>query len=100
MEKIKIRIDDELIERMMWLSKLRLDEQEREKIKEDIRLLLNYISDILEINVSDTEELLYPNLSDNVREDIPSIEEKGREHLGNAVLENGFVKAPKVFKGE
>jgi len=46
------------------------------------------------------EELLYPNLSDNVRDDIPSTVEKGREHLKNAILENGFVKAPKVFKGE
>ncbi len=96
----EIRIDNDLIEHMSWLSRVKLTDEEKNKLKKEIELLIEYINDVLEINVESETEYLYPSTI-HYRDDVPDgDEEKGRQLLSGAVIDKGFVRAPKVVKKE
>ncbi|HEU97643.1 MAG: Asp-tRNA(Asn)/Glu-tRNA(Gln) amidotransferase subunit GatC [Fervidicoccaceae archaeon] len=91
-------VNEELIERLSWLSRIKLSVEERERLSKEIVMILGYIDDILSLDVGNEE---ITHLSEGrLREDSPIYEiEMGRELLGQAILEEGYVKGPKVFKG-
>ena len=93
-----IEVSDELVEHLEWLARIRLSGEERERLKRDLALLLDYFSQVVEAGVEGEEELLYPNPGGRLREDRPEPQGDPREHLGNALVEGGFVKAPRVVK--
>lgn len=98
MKAQKIEVNRELIERLSWLSRISISDEEIERLSVEIGIIMNYIDDILSLEVGD-EEITHLSQG-RLREDSQEYEiEKGRELLSQAVLEEGYVKAPKVFKG-
>jgi len=94
----KIEINDELIEKLSWLSRIKLSEEEKERLSREIKLILSYIDDILSLNVGN--EAVTHLAEGRLRDDDPQIGvETGRELLSQAIIQDGYVKAPKVFKG-
>jgi len=94
----KIEINDELIDRLSWLSRIKLSEEEKERLSREIGLILSYIDDILSLNVGN--ETVTHIAEGRLRDDDPQIGiETGRELLSQAIIQDGYVKAPKVFKG-
>ena len=55
-----IKVNDELINKLKKLSNIELTYEEEEIIKEDLNKLLDYMSELDEINVEGTEELTNP----------------------------------------
>ena len=98
MTRRRIVIDDELIDHLQWLARLKLDEGERARLKKELEALLDYFEQVVSVEAGG-EELLYPNPSGRFRPDEPQPSGDPREHLANAVVEDGYVRAPKVVKG-
>ena len=94
-EREPLKINRELVKNLAWLSKIKLEDDEIERLIRELDVLLGYINDVISLSV-DEEELLYPNMVGHLRDDIPSFEGKGRKHINNAIEEQGFVKAPRV----
>jgi aspartyl-tRNA(Asn)/glutamyl-tRNA(Gln) amidotransferase subunit C len=55
-----IKINDELIQKLKRLSNIELTTDEEKIIKEDLNKLLDYMSELDEINVEGVEELTNP----------------------------------------
>lgn len=91
-----IKINEALVEELSKLVRISLSREEVERLIGELELLLGYINDILEMPVEGCEEFLYPNPVGRLRADEPSFEGKGRKHLLGALLEEGYVKAPRV----
>jgi len=97
-KKVEVRVDEELVEYLCRLGRIKLTQDEKKRLKKEIKILLNYINDILAIEgVEEAEELLYPGGYTHLREDKPVVGD-GRRHLEGAIIEDGFVKAPRVVE--
>lgn len=92
-------ITDEFISHLEWLARIRLNEEERLRLRRELALLLKYINDVLDIDVDGYDPYIYPKPSMELREDVPVADPSPLSHLEGALLEDGFVKGPKVVKG-
>lgn len=78
-----IKINDELIKKLEKLSNIELTNQEEQIIKEDLNKLLDYMSELDEINVQGIEELTNPineEIKVTLHKDIPE-EFKNRDKI-------------------
>jgi len=71
---VKVKVDEQLIKYLEKLSSLKLEEEERKKLLEDIRRILEYMELLDEVDVDGVEEMVSPvELPMLMREDIPEL---------------------------
>jgi aspartyl-tRNA(Asn)/glutamyl-tRNA(Gln) amidotransferase subunit C len=95
-----MEIDDSLISKLERLSRLKLDEKERDSIKKDLNKILQMVETLQELDTTDVEPLVYVNQSRRPeREDIVANELTVEDSISNAPSkhEDGFFIVPKVI---
>ena len=94
-----MQITNELIEKLESLSKIKLNENEKQKCSEDIEKIISFMNILNEVDTKDVEALSHAfNIKNVMREDetVPSI--KNSDVLKNAPnSEKGCFKVPKTF---
>ena len=93
-------INDKTLEDLSKLSKIKIDDNLRDKLKEDLNLTMNMIDKINKIDCDQIEELSHPIKDNfNLREDVVS-EDINRESLQKTsnTPEDGFYLVPKVIE--
>lgn len=95
-----MRIDNELIEYLEDLSRLKLSENEEEKAKVDLEKILNYIDKLNELDTSDMEEVSHPfAFTNNFRDDVLTPSADRDTILANAPMKkDGCFKVPKTVE--
>jgi len=91
-----VDISDELVSHLEWLARVELTQEERQRLKKELEVLLGYINEILGLNAEDCPPLVYPKPSMELRGDVPALTESPERHLRGAVLEGRFVKGPRM----
>lgn len=94
-----MQIDDQLVLRLEKLARLKLSEQEREKIQGDLNEILKMVDKLQEIDTDDVSPLTYINEDVNVlREDKIKNQTPRDAALKNAPSANEqYFKVPKVI---
>ena len=93
-------INDKTLENLSKLSKIKIDDNLRDKLKEDLNLPMDIIDKINKIDCDQIEELSHPIKDNfNLREDVVS-EDINRESLQKTSnkTEDGFYLVPKVIE--
>ena len=93
-------INDKTLENLSKLSKIKIEDNLRDKLKEDLNLTINMIDKINKIDCDQIEELSHPIKDNfNLREDVVS-EKINRESLQKTSnkTEDGFYLVPKVIE--
>ena len=93
-------INDKTLENLSNLSKIKIDDKLRDKLKEDLNLTMDMIDEINKIDCDQIEELSHPIKDNfNLREDKVS-EDINRESLQKTSnkTEDGFYLVPKVIE--
>lgn len=90
------------LEHMAWLSRIELSEEDREKYTPKLNSVLDYFSEIDEVNTGDVEPAYHVlPLSNVFREDeegVPTKTLPQEEALFNAPKkQDGFFKAPRMM---
>lgn len=97
--KIMFLTDDDIL-KLSKLSRLKISNEEKKYLLEDLNNIFNMINDIKELNITNTDSCTHPyDLSQRLREDIV-IEIKNKDELQkNApMVEKGFYIVPKVIE--
>ena len=92
-------IDDETMENVCILAKLSLTEDEKEKAKEDMQKMLDYVDKLDELDTSEVEPMSHIFQDENVfREDVVTNGDNKEATLANAPLrkEDSF-EVPKTI---
>jgi len=94
-----MKIDKEIIEKISGLACLEFEDEEKEKIRQDLEQILTFVEKLRDLDTEDVDPLIY--LSDNtnvLREDRMSGSISHDEALLNAPeTSEGFFKVPKVI---
>ena len=93
-------INDKTLENLSKLSKIKIDDNLKDKLKEDLNLTMNMIDQINKIDCDQIEELSHPIKDNfNLREDVVC-EDINRENLQKTSdkTEDGFYLVPKVIE--
>ena len=95
-------VNDEMIERLAHLARLRFTVQEKEELKYDLERMIGFVEKLKEVNTEGVEPLLYITGAENVlREDEVIHTISKQDALLNAPLTDGnFFKVPKMIKKE
>lgn len=95
----RVKITDELLEKLARLSGLRFEEEEKSSIRGDLEKMIGFVDKLNELDLSGTDPLLH--ITNNVnewREDESGHMLGQEEALRNAGLHDGqFFKVPKVI---
>ncbi|WP_456476927.1 Asp-tRNA(Asn)/Glu-tRNA(Gln) amidotransferase subunit GatC [Oceanithermus sp.] len=93
-------VTPELVRHLAHLSRLKLSEEEIERIEPELRSMLAYFERIRELDVDGLDEMVRPIATDNVlRADEPAPGLDQAEALAPAPeREEGFVKLPRVVE--
>lgn len=93
------KISDETIAYVGILAKLELSEEERDKAKEDMEKMLDYIDTLNELDTEGIAPMSHVFPVKNVfREDVVANGDGSREALANAPLvKDGSFKVPKTI---
>ena len=95
-----MEVNNELVEKLANLSRLKFDEVHKESIKADLQSMIQFVEKLNELDTSGVEPLLH--MSDNInvlREDEVKGSIERSEGLKNAPVQDGvFFKVPKVIK--
>lgn len=92
-------INNETIEHIEILAKLKLSKEEKEQAKEDMGRILTYIDKLNEVNTDDTEPMshVFP-MSNCFREDVVTNADDRKNMLLNApACKNGMYQVPKTI---
>ena len=94
-----MQITNELIEKLESLSKIKLNENEKQKCSEDIEKIISFMNILNEVDTKDVEALSHAFSIKNVmREDETAPSIKNSDVLKNAPnSEKGCFKVPKTF---
>ena len=93
-------INDKTLENLSKLSKIKIDDNLRDKLKEDLNLTMNMIDQINKIDCDQIEELSHPIKDNfNLREDVVSndINRESLQRTSNKT-KDGFYLVPKVIE--
>ena len=95
-----MEVTPELVKHLAELSRLRLSEEEVEKIIPELRSVLGYFERISDLDVDELEEMVRPIFSANVlRPDEPAPGLEQEEALQMAPeKQDGFFKLPRVVE--
>ena len=93
-------IDDETLDNVCVLAKLSLDENTREKTREDMQKMLDYVEKLNELDTDGVEPMTHLFPYDNVfREDIVTNGDAREEMLANAPkTKDGQYLVPKTIE--
>ena len=95
-----MEVNDELVNNIAQLARLRFEDHEKEEIKADLQKMIVFIEKLNELDTTGVEPLLH--MSDNVnvlREDEVNGSVTREEALSNAPNhDEQFFKVPKVIK--
>lgn len=93
-----MKITDETLKYISSLSKISIDENEKEDYKKELSKIISYMDALNEV---DTEKIDFTHILKNknvFREDVPKESTEHNEMLKNAPCENGCFKVPKVME--
>ena len=95
-----IKVDEQLITSLSKLAKLKFDKKSKEKMKLDLKKILQFIDAISLINTEGVKPLVYMSDEVNIlREDKVANEVSQEKALKNAPLKDSdYFKVPKVLK--
>lgn len=95
-------ISDETIEYVGILAKLELPDEEKEKAKEDMNKMLDYIDKLNELDTSDVQPMSHIFDANNVfREDVVVNGDNKEKTLSNASkTKEGKIVVPKTINNE
>ena len=95
-----MEVNDELVDNIAHLARLKFDEQEKTAIKADMQKMITFIEKLNELDTTGVEPLLH--MSDNVnvlREDEVNGSVTREKALSNAPIhDEQFFKVPKVIR--
>mgnify|MGYP003349995837 CR=1 FL=1 len=94
-----MEVNDELINNLADLSRLRFNDAEKESIKKDLQQMIAFVDKLRELNVDGVEPLMHMSeATDRLREDVVSGSVTREEALKNAPETDGvFFRVPKVI---
>jgi len=95
-----IKVDDKLVTNLSKLAKLKFDKNSSEKMKSDLRKMLEFIDAISQINTDKVDPLIYLSDEANVlRNDIITNEISQKDALKNSPQKDSdYFKVPTVLK--
>lgn len=94
----KIDINEAYIKRLSKLAKLKLDDEERADIQNDLKQILGMVQKLQEVDTEGVEPLVYINEDAQVRVDKAHSEITQDQALKNAPDKDGpFFKVPNVI---
>ncbi len=95
-----MHIDKKLIDKLSNLAKLQFDAEEERQIATDLEHMIAFIDKLKELQVEDTEPLVYINpVQNRLRADVVTMEITKEQALQNAPLaDSDYFKIPKVLK--
>ncbi len=95
-----MEVNDELVEKLAHLARLKFDNASKAAIKNDLQKMIQFVEKLNELDTTGIEPLLH--MSDNVnvlRKDEIKESISREEGLKNAAMhDNQFFKVPKVIK--
>lgn len=95
-----MEVNDELVEKLAHLARLKFDNAGKAAIKNDLQKMIQFVEKLNELDTTGIEPLLH--MSDNVnvlRKDEIKESISREEGLKNAAMhDNQFFKVPKVIK--
>ncbi len=95
------KIDDSLISKLERLSRLKLADNEKSKIKEDLNSIVAMFDTLQEVDTTDIEPLRHINedIINRMREDVVNNELSNDDALVNTKnTKDGFIAVPKFLK--
>ena len=95
-----MEVNDELVDNIAHLARLKFDEHEKAAIKVDMQKMISFIEKLNELDLENVEPMLFMSTDTNVfREDEVKGSISREEALRNAPLHDGrFFKVPRVIK--
>lgn len=95
-----MEINKEMVEYVASLAKLRLNEDEKALMGEDLNKILQYMDVLATLNTDDVEPLTHVSGVENVtREDVVQPSHNRDEILQNAIdVEDGCIKVPQTVE--
>ncbi len=95
-----MKIDKQIVEKIAHLSRLEINEQEREKMVEDLPKIMNWMNQLNELDTDSIEPLTHMSEAVNIfREDEVRHELPREKGLLNAPNQNGvYFQVPKVIE--
>ncbi|MCY0849586.1 Asp-tRNA(Asn) amidotransferase subunit GatC [Sulfuracidifex metallicus] len=95
---MKVEVNDELINKLERLSLITLTDKERERIKNDVKQILDFFNKLNDANLDNIEPLFHPLPAGKLREDKPSPGLTRDEALSNVKRkENGYIVGPRTY---
>ena len=94
-----MQITDELLDKIASLSRLHIQEEERETIRNDFQRMLDFVSKLQEVNTDDVDPLIHMTQEQNrLRADEPTGTLDRKQALKNAPDHDGtYFRVPKVL---
>jgi aspartyl-tRNA(Asn)/glutamyl-tRNA(Gln) amidotransferase subunit C len=95
-----MEVNDELIDKLAHLARLKFNEAEKQEIKNDLQRMIVFVEKLNELDLENVEPLLHMSTEINVlREDEIKGSITRSEAMRNAPLhDDQFFKVPKVIK--
>jgi aspartyl-tRNA(Asn)/glutamyl-tRNA(Gln) amidotransferase subunit C len=95
-----MEVNDEMIDKLAHLARLKFNEEEKQDIKTDLQRMITFVEKLNELDLDKVEPLLHMSQETNVlREDEIKGSISRKEALKNApVHDEQFFKVPKVIK--
>ncbi|MBQ8869855.1 MAG: Asp-tRNA(Asn)/Glu-tRNA(Gln) amidotransferase subunit GatC [Alphaproteobacteria bacterium] len=93
-------VDNQTVEQIAFLSRLKIDENKLEETKDEFNKILNWVAELQEVNTDNVEQLVSVN-EENLfcREDVVKDGNIKNEVLKNVPLsEFGYFAVPKVVE--
>ncbi|HEY1023598.1 MAG TPA: Asp-tRNA(Asn)/Glu-tRNA(Gln) amidotransferase subunit GatC [Sphingobacteriaceae bacterium] len=92
-------IDDQVIEKIAHLARLKIDQAESERLKKDMNRILGFMDKLNEVDTTDVEPLIYMTEEKNVlRRDVAGHQVMTQEALQNAPKHDGkYFRVSKVI---
>ncbi|HMU47190.1 MAG TPA: Asp-tRNA(Asn)/Glu-tRNA(Gln) amidotransferase subunit GatC [Chitinophagaceae bacterium] len=95
-----MEVNDELVEKLAHLARLKFNQAEKEEIRKDLEKMIGFVEKLNELDLEGVEPLLHMSDEVNVlRKDELKGSISRKEALKNAPLhDEQFFKVPKVIK--
>ena len=100
LQRFFMEVNDELIDKLAHLARLKFKDEEKEKIKSDLQQMIHFIEKLEEVDTTGIEPLLFMTDEVNVlREDEVNGSVSREVALQNAPFKDDkFFKVPKVIR--
>ena len=94
-----MEVNDQLVEELANLSRLRFEDHEKAEIRKDLQKMIRFVEKLNELDTTGVEPLLHMSANLNVlREDVVQGSVSRQEALKNAPDQDGtFFRVPKVI---